>query len=78
MLPRLGVLAWLPLIGAVVVMLLGPVLRMPGRVQGFSPFHHLPAIPAEDVSVGVTLALLAVATLVSFVGQFAFWRRDIG
>ncbi len=77
-LPRLGVLAWLPLIGAVVVMLLGPVLRMPGWVQGFSPFHHLPAIPAEDVSVGVTLALLAVATLVSFVGQFAFWRRDIG
>ena len=27
---------------------------------------------------GFTLALLAVATLVSFVGQFAFWRRDIG
>ena len=77
-LPRLEVLAWLPLIGAVVVMLLGPVLRMPEWVQAFSPFHHLPAIPAEDVSIGVSLALLAIATLVSFMGQLAFWRRDIG
>ena len=61
-----------------VVMLLGPVLRMPEWVQAFSPFHHLPAIPAEDVSIGVSLALLAIATLVSFMGQLAFWRRDIG
>ena len=71
-------LAWLPLVGAVAVMLLGPVLRMPEWVQASSPFHHLPAIPAEDVSIGVSLALLAVATLVSFMGQLAFWRRDIG
>ena len=78
LLPRFSALAWLPLVGAVAVMLLGPVLRMPGWVQGLSPFHHLPAMPAEDASAGVTVALLAVATLVSFAGQFAFWRRDIG
>lgn len=76
--PRWSVLAWLPLAGAVAVMLLGPVLGMPEWLQGLSPFHHVPAAPAEDVTAGPLLALLGVATLLSLGGQFAFRRRDIG
>ena len=76
--PRLLVLAWLPLAGAVAVMLLGPVLGMPEWVQGLSPFHHVPAVPAEEATPEPLLALLGVATLLSVGGQFAFSRRDIG
>lgn len=76
--PGLLVLAWLPLAGAVAVMLLGPVLGMPEWVQGLSPFHHVPAVPAEEATPGPLLALLGVATLLSVGGQFAFSRRDIG
>lgn len=76
--PRLALLAWVPLAGAVAVMLLGPVLGLPSWVEGLSPFHHLPAMPAEAVSLPVTAGLLGVAALTSFVGQFRFSRRDIG
>lgn len=76
--PRFLVLAWLPLAAAVAVLLLGPVLALPGWVQSLSPFHHVPAAPAQEVTAGPLVALLAVATLLSLVGQFAFRRRDIG
>lgn len=76
--PGAVALAWVPLAAAVAVVLLGPVLGLPGWVQGLSPFHHLPAVPAEDLAAGPVLALAAVATLLSLGGQFAFSRRDIG
>lgn len=77
-LPRWGALAWLPLVGAVAVMLLGPVLELPEGVRGLSPFHHLPPMPAEHLSIRVTMALLGVATLTSLTSRFALSRRDIG
>ena len=76
--PRLLVLAWLPLGGAVAVVLLGPVLDLPGWLQGLSPFHHVPPVPAEDLTATPVLVLTAVATLLSLAGRFAFSRRDIG
>ncbi|WP_372734353.1 ABC transporter permease [Nocardioides sp.] len=71
-------LAWLPLVLAVVVMLFSTVLRIPQWVQNLSPFEHLALVPAESLSWSAVLAVGLVATLVSFAGQLAFWRRDIG
>ncbi len=76
--PRLGVLAWLSLAFAVVVMLFGDLFRLPQWLQDLSPFEHLALVPAEPFRWPPVLALLAVAGLVSVAGQWAFARRDVG
>jgi len=76
--PRLATLAWLPLVLAVVVMFFGDLLRLPQWLQDLSPFEHLALVPAQDFRWGPFLALAALAAAVSFLGQSAFCRRDIG
>ncbi len=78
LLPQHGVLAWVPLLVAVVVLLLGDVLDLPQWWQDLSPFEHLALAPAQDVAVGPLLLVLGVAALISLAGQLAFQRRDIG
>jgi ABC-2 type transport system permease protein len=76
--PRLVVLAWLPLVVAVVVLMFAEALQLPQVVQDLSPFEHLALAPAEDFRWIPVLVVLAVAATLSFAGQFAFRRRDIG
>lgn len=76
--PRLLVLAWLPLVLAAVVLILGEPLRIPQVLQDLSPFEHLALAPAEEFRWLPVLAVSAVAATLSFSGQFAFRRRDIG
>ena len=59
--PRLGTLAWLPLLLAVVVMFFGDLLQLPQWLQDLSPFEHLALVPAEDFAWApfLVLALLA-------------------
>jgi ABC-2 type transport system permease protein len=76
--PRVATLAWLPLVLAVVVMFFGDLLRLPQWLQDLSPFEHLALVPAQDFRWGPFLALAALAAAVSFLGQSAFCRRDIG
>jgi ABC-2 type transport system permease protein len=75
--PRLGTLAWLPLLVAVVVMLFGELLRLPQWLQDLSPFEHLALMPAEDFRWLPFVVLLALAAVVSAAGQVAFRRRDL-
>jgi ABC-2 type transport system permease protein len=75
--PRLGTLAWLPLLLAVVVMLFGELLRLPQWFQDISPFEHMALMPAEDFRWAPFLVLIAVAAAISAAGQVAFARRDI-
>ncbi|CUR57738.1 putative ABC transporter [metagenome] len=76
--PRLGVLTWLGLVLAFVMMLFGDLFRLPQWLQDLSPFEHLALVPAEAFRWPPFLALLAVAGLVSVAGQWAFARRDLG
>ena len=76
--PRLTVLAWLPLLVAVVVMLFGDTLDLPQVVQGLSPFEHLASVPVEDVAWAPLVVVGLVALGVSSAGQWALRRRDIG
>lgn len=69
--------AWLGLLLAVVVLLLGTVLRMPEWVQDLSPFHHLALVPAEDFRWSPFLALAAVALGLTATGVLLFTRRDV-
>ena len=75
--PRAAALAWLGLVFCVVVMFFGPLLRWPQWLQDLSPFEHLALVPAQDFSWVPFLALLAVAALLSALGQAGFLRRDV-
>ncbi len=61
LLPRLMVLAWVPLVLAAVVMLFGDLFTIPSWVQDLSPFEHLPMVPAESFSWTPVLVLTTVA-----------------
>jgi ABC-2 type transport system permease protein len=75
--PRATILAWLGTVFCVVVMFFGPLLRLPQWFQDVSPFEHLALVPAQDFSWLPFLVLLAVAALLSAVGQLGFLRRDV-
>ncbi|WP_248581929.1 hypothetical protein [Nocardioides sp. InS609-2] len=76
-LPRAAILGWLGLGFAVVVLFIGPEFHLPMWLQDVSPFQHLALTPVEDFRWTPFVALLAVATLLSFAGQWGFRRRDL-
>lgn len=78
LLPRGLVLAWLPLVLAVVVLIFGDLLQLPTWLQSLSPFEHLALVPAEDFAVTPVLVVAGFAALISAAAQVAFRRRDIG
>jgi ABC-2 type transport system permease protein len=75
--PRWAVLAWLGLVLGVVVMFFGPLLRLPGWLQGVSPYHHLALVPADAFRWLPFAALLVVAAALTMAGQLGFARRDL-
>jgi ABC-2 type transport system permease protein len=76
-LPRWALLAWAGLGIGVVMVFFGPLLHLPGWVQGISPYHHLALVPAEPFRWTPFLVLLLVAAVLSAVGHTAFTRRDL-
>ena len=76
--PRLAALGWLGLAFALVVLVLGEVLRFPDWLRDVSPFEHLALVPAVDFDPTAFAVVLAVATLLGLGGWLAFTRRDIG
>jgi ABC-2 type transport system permease protein len=75
--PRWAMLAWLGLVVGVVMVFFGPLLHLPGWVQGLSPYHHLALVPAESFRWAPFLVLLGIAAVLSAAGQAAFARRDV-
>ena len=75
--PRLAVLAWLPLVVAVVVMFFGDLLDLPQWFQDLSPFEHLALVPAQPMRWTPFGVLWLLAGVVWLLGQSAFRRRDI-
>jgi ABC-2 type transport system permease protein len=75
--PRWALLAWLGLVLGVVVVFFGPLLHLPGWLQGLSPYHHLALVPAESFRWTPFVVLLAIAAGLSSAGQAAFARRDV-
>jgi ABC-2 type transport system permease protein len=75
--PRWAMLSWLGLGLGVVMLFFGPLLQLPGWVQGLSPYHYLALVPAESFRPMPVLVLLVIALLLSATGQAAFARRDV-
>jgi ABC-2 type transport system permease protein len=77
-LPRLVVtLAWAGLVFSIAGGLFGDLLGLPQLVRDLSPFSHVPAVPAADLTPGPVLALLAVAAALAATGMALFRRRDL-
>ncbi|RZL76709.1 MAG: anibiotic ABC transporter [Rhodococcus sp. (in: high G+C Gram-positive bacteria)] len=70
-------LSWGVLALCLIFGLLGPLLGLPQAVRDLSPFTHVPAVPAADITIAPLMWLIAVAVVVGVVGVVLFRRRDL-
>jgi ABC-2 type transport system permease protein len=76
-LPRWAYLSWAGLGLGVVMVFFGPLLHLPGWLQGLSPYHHLALVPAEPFRWLPFVALLVVAGVLGGASHIGFARRDL-
>lgn len=75
-LPRLSLVAWLGVIAAFALTILGPTFDLPEGALAISPFWHVPSVTQDDDWSG--LGFVAVATALLLVAGFVgFRRRDL-
>ncbi|MFC0451089.1 ABC transporter permease [Rhodococcus jostii] len=70
-------LSWGVLALCLIFGLLGPLLGLPQAVRELSPFTHVPAVPAADVTIAPLMWLIVFAVVVGAVGVVLFRRRDL-
>jgi ABC-2 type transport system permease protein len=75
--PRLTFVAWVLLVGAVIVSELGALLEWPQWVLDASPFTHVPQLPAATMTWTPVVVLMALAFAVTAAGALRFRRRDL-
>lgn len=75
--PRWAPLAWALLTWQVVAGLLGPLLSLPRWAERLSPVGWLPSVPADPLSAGPLVGLLAVALLLVALAVAGHRRRDL-
>jgi ABC-2 type transport system permease protein len=75
--PRISSAAWGVLVGCLLLGQLGQILEFPQWLLDFSPFSHIPMIPAEDFVLTPFLILTMVTIVLVASGLTGFRRRDI-
>ena len=75
--PRLTYVAWVLLVGFLLISELGALLSWPDAVTGLSPFGHVPQLPAAAMDWTPLVILLVVAAALMAAGAAAFRRRDL-
>jgi ABC-2 type transport system permease protein len=76
--PRLaGALSWAGLAVCLVMGQIGALLELPQAVLDVSPFTHVPAVPAAEVTAAPLLWLAAAAVGLAGAGFAVFRRRDV-
>jgi ABC-2 type transport system permease protein len=77
-LPRLVVaVAWAGFAVSLAGGLFGDLFGLPQAVRDVSPFSHVPAVPAADVTALPMVSLVLVAALLTASGMVLFRRRDL-
>lgn len=76
--PRASGAAWALLGFAFVVGWLGSLIDPPQWVKDLSPFTHVPAVPAADITSTPLVVLLLLTAVAVVAGWVGFRRRDIG
>jgi ABC-2 type transport system permease protein len=75
--PRMTFVAWILLVGFLLISELGALLSWPDAITGLSPFGHVPQLPASAMDWTPVLVLLAIAAALMGAGVAAFRRRDL-
>jgi ABC-2 type transport system permease protein len=75
---RFAVAGWGVLAVFVVFGMVGELLKLPAWVIGFSPYTHVPKLPAEAMTWTSTWVLVVVAAGISLASWFAYRWRDAG
>jgi len=77
LLPRWSLLAWAGVAFVFFQAMLGETLRLPGWLDGVSPFWHLPRLPVESFSPLPAVAELVLTAALVFFGVWGCRRRDV-
>jgi len=76
--PRLtAAVAYAVIAGGFLIELIGAAIRAPGWLLDLSPFHHLAAVPAQELDWGAAAAMVAIGAVAAAGGVTAFDRRDL-
>lgn len=74
---RWAMLGWIAFAFCLVVMLFGPVLRLPSWLVDLSPFSHVAQMPAQDFQLAPVLVLFVIAVALCCRGMVGLRRRNI-
>lgn len=77
LLPRVASLGWAALVYAAVVGLMGDAFDMPEGARVLSPFHHVPGLPLDEISLTPLVALTVAGAVLVVIGLAGLQRRDI-
>ena len=77
LLPRWSLLAWAAVAFVFFQFMLGQALRLPGWIDGISPFWHLPGLPVETFDPLPAVAELVLAAALVQLGLWGYRRRDV-
>jgi ABC-2 type transport system permease protein len=75
--PRAAALVWVVVAYGLTVQVLGGLLGLPDWTYDLSPFAHIPAVPAQQVTFTPLVVLTALAAALVTVGLTAFRNRDL-
>lgn len=76
--PRWSSLAWAAVAFVFVQVILGETLRLPGWIDGISPFWHLSAVPIETLDALPAVIEVTLAAILVLLGLWGYRRRDVG
>jgi ABC-2 type transport system permease protein len=75
--PGLVVLGWIVPGFALVVIMLGNTLDLPGWARHLSPLEWIGRLPVDDPSVAVSAVMVVLAAAVAAASGLAFGRRNL-
>ena len=75
--PRLTFVAWILLVGFLLISELGALLTWPTWVTDLSPFAHIPQLPAQSMDWTSVLVLLVIGAVLLAAGTVRFRNRDL-
>ena len=76
--PRFNDAIWGILVAFFLLGQLGRILQFPQWSLDLSPFSHIPALPADDLTITPLVVLTLLALILAAVGLAGFRRRDVG
>lgn len=68
---------WLYLLFAFLMIYLGDLLDFPNWLMSLSPFHWIPELPVDELTMKPLVSLTVISILLFVIGGYGFMKRDI-